>query len=140
MYEKIFNERDSLIPCDFVYIRHYRSLIHLFSINHLRLIDLFVSVSVSLVILFSLHSLIFVSLPQSRFVLFRKHAIWELLLIFYILECGLVTMIEHYLVVHEILKVLLGERVFLEVEIESTYQLGRWLIIWEMQLLQVRMR
>lgn len=48
-------------------------------------------------------------------------------------------MIEHYFVEHEVLEVLFGERVFLKIKIECTHRLRRWLVIWEVQLLEVGM-
>lgn len=83
-------------------------------------------------------SLILVGLPQSGTVFIGQHPIWEFLLIFNILECCLVTVVEHYFVVHKIFKVLFGKGIFFEIKVESTNWLSCWLIIREMKLLQVR--
>ena len=66
-------------------------------------------------------------------------AIWILPFILYILECGLVAMIEHYFFVYKLFKVLLAQREFFEIEIICAYCVCSWLIVGEMKLLQIRM-
>ena len=48
-------------------------------------------------------------------------------------------MIEHYFIVHQILEVFFAKRILFKIEVKSTDRLARWLVIWEMQLLQVLM-
>lgn len=49
-------------------------------------------------------------------------------------------MIKHYFVIHQILEVLLAQRILFEIEIEGLHGLGRRLVIREVQLFQVGMR
>ena len=48
-------------------------------------------------------------------------------------------MVQHYLLVYQVLVVFLLQTVDFEVKIESTDWVARWLIIWEMQLCHVGM-
>ena len=49
-------------------------------------------------------------------------------------------MIQHYFVIHQILKVLLAERILFEVKIKCNHWVSCWLIIWEVELLQIWVR
>lgn len=55
-----------------------------------------------------------------------------------ILLSSIVLVVEHDLLVHEVLEVLLGQRVLLEVEVKGGHGLRRRLIVRVVQLLQVR--
>ena len=57
----------------------------------------------------------------------------------YILARGQITMVQHDLVVHEVLEVLLAQRVLLEVKIECGHRVGCRLVLRIMQLLEVGM-
>lgn len=62
-----------------------------------------------------------------------------LLTILHVLERSLITMIQHDLVKHEVLEVLLAQRVLLEVKIECRNGVGCRLVLRIMQLLEVGM-
>lgn len=66
-----------------------------------------------------------------------QHTVGVLVFVFDVLNGSLVTMVKHYFIIHQILEVLLGQRVFLKVEIKEGHRLCDWLVRREVQLLQV---
>jgi hypothetical protein len=61
-----------------------------------------------------------------------------LLLLFDVLEGSLITVVEHDLLIDQIFEILFAQRILFEIEVEGTHWLGHWLIVWEMQLFQIR--
>ena len=67
-------------------------------------------------------------------VLEMKSSLRILHLLFYVILCCLITVIQHDLLVYQFLVVILSQGELLKVEIECTDRLARWLIVREMQL------
>ena len=48
-------------------------------------------------------------------------------------------MVEHYFIINEVFEIFFTEGILFEVEVVCTYRLSCWLIIWEMECLEVWM-
>lgn len=86
----------------------------------------------------TISSLPLVGASQPVAVLFMQGSIGISLLGPDILLCSIIFVVKHDLLVHEVLEVLLGQRVLLEVEVKGGHRLRRRLIVRVVQLLQVR--
>ena len=80
----------------------------------------------------------FVCLSYPMAILHVQRSIGVLFLLFDVLEGGFVTVVKHDLLVDQVFEVLFAQRILFKIEVESTHWLGHGLIVWEMQLLQVR--
>jgi len=69
---------------------------------------------------------------------FVKNTLWKFSFLSFVLVIGFSIMVEHDLFVHELLVVLTVQVVKFEVEIESLNLISDWFILFEMEVLQIR--